>query len=447
MASRHLDATTDLEEPVSSSTRYAWFVAILLMIVQVVSYVDRFLPSLLLESIKHDLQLSDFQVGLLIGPAFGLFYVLVGLPLGWLADRFSRRNILAIGIAIWSLMTAAGCRAGSFWMLFAARLGVGLGEAAVAPCAVSLISDYFPRRTRAKALSLFMAGTFLGAGTAFLLGGPLVHAITGVGPVAVPGLGLLAPWQFVFLALGLPGLFMALAVLMIREPARRERLTPDRSLGSAVRYVKTRWRAFGTLFVASACCVTLGSLSLWNVSLFARTWGWDVRSVGIATGLLFLTGGPIGTALGIRLTARGIAAKRADATLRTVWIGLLIGVPGFALYPVMPTPELALAAMFFAFTGQAAAAAGGPAALSFIAPGEFRSQLTAIYYLVISLSGQLLGPPPVGWLTDALGGPAMLRIAMTIEAVGIGVPACILVWLGMARFGRQVAALESALER
>ena len=126
---------------------------------------------------------------------------------------------------------------------------------------------------------------------------------------------------------------------------------------------------------------------------------------------------------------------------------MLIGVPGFALYPVMPTPELALVAMFFAFVGQATAAAGGPAALSFIAPGEFRSQLTAIYYLVISFSGQLLGPPPVGWLTDALGGPAMLRVAMMIEALTVGVPACIIVWFGMRSFGRQVAELESALDR
>lgn len=447
MKSRQLDANANLDEPVADSAGYAWFVAILLMLVQVVSYVDRFLPSLLLESIKDDLRLSDFQVGLLIGPAFGIFYVVIGLPLGWLADRFSRRNILAIGIAIWSLMTAAGCRASGFGTLFAARLGVGLGEAAVAPCAVSLISDYFPRRTRAKALSVFMAGTFLGAGTAFLLGGPLVHAIIGMGAVAVPGVGLLAPWQLAFLILGLPGLLMALAVLLIREPARREQVTSDRSLGSAVRYVRTRWRAFGTLFIASASCVTLGSLSLWNVSLFARTWAWDVRSVGVATGLLFFTGGPVGTVLGIRLTARGVAAGKAHATLRTVWIGLLIGVPGFALYPVMPTPELALVAMFFAFVGQATAAAGGPAALSFIAPGEFRSQLTAIYYLVISFSGQLLGPPPVGWLTDALGGPAMLRVAMMIEALTVGVPACIIVWFGMRSFGRQVAELESALDR
>jgi MFS family permease len=124
--------------------RYAWYVVGLLLATQIVSYIDRFLPSLLIQWIKEDLQLTDFQVGLLMGPAFGLFYVFVGVPIGWLADRYSRRTILSIGITIWCAMTAMAGFVKSFVPLFGARMGVGLGEAAVAPCAVSLISDYFP---------------------------------------------------------------------------------------------------------------------------------------------------------------------------------------------------------------------------------------------------------------------------------------------------------------
>lgn len=451
----HAVAADAVDRPIEAgSLRYAWYVAGLLMLVQIVSYIDRFLPSLLIEPIKRDLGLTDFQIGLLMGPAFGIFYVLMGLPLGWAADRFSRRGILAAGITIWCAMTAAAGLARSFVPLFVARLGVGLGEAAVAPCAVSLISDYFPRSRRAKAMSLFMSGTFLGAGFAFLLGGPLVHEIAQVSSFVLPGLGEMRPWQITFLAVGLPGLALALLMGTIREPARGERVAGEvasdsrgnSSIGAALGYVRQRWRAFGTLFLASACCVTLGSLSFWNVSLFERTWGWNVRDVGIATGCLFLTGGPAGTGLGVWLTNRWLAAGRRDATLRALWVGLLIGVPGFALYPIMPTPEAALAALFFAFVGQATAAAAGPASLSFIAPGQIRSQATAIYYLVISVSGQLLGPPPVGLLTDLYGDKSMLGYAMTTEAIAIGVPALIIVWLGLGAYRRQVIELEAAIE-
>ena len=427
-----------------ASRRYAWYVVALLMLVQITSYVDRFLPSLLLDPIKRDLKLSDFQIGLLIGPAFGVFYVLMGIPLGWLADRLNRRAMLAGGIAVWSVMTSAGSLATSFFGLFGARLGVGLGEATVAPCAISLISDYFPRAQRSRAMSLFMSGTFLGAGIAFLVGGPLVHMMSAWPDSVVPVLGRLRPWQFTFLLMGIPGLVLAVVMFSIREPVRQERTNSGTAgnLGEAFRYVARRWRAFGTLFLASACVVTLGSLSFWNVTLFSRNFGWDVREVGIATGALFLTGGITGTLLGLRLTNRAVTAGRPDATLLALWTGLLIAVPGFALYPAMPSAELALIPMFFGFVGQAMAAAAGVAAISLIAPGQIRSQATALYYLVISISGQLLGPPPVGAMTDMLGDPSKLHYAMTIEALVIGLPGLILVRLGMSSFASQVALLE-----
>src|ERR1700686_5445005 len=143
------------------SSLYAWYVAGLLTLTQIVSYLDRFLPSLLVQPIKHALKVSDFQIGLLLGPAFVIFYITLGVPLGWLADRVNRRVILAAGIAIWCTMTAAGAVASSFMPLFVTRLGVGVGEATVAPVSISLVSDYFTRARRAQAISLFMAGPSL----------------------------------------------------------------------------------------------------------------------------------------------------------------------------------------------------------------------------------------------------------------------------------------------
>jgi MFS family permease len=436
------------------SYRYAWYAVALLTATQIVSYIDRFLPSLLIEPIKADLSLSDFEVGLLLGPAFGLCYVFAGLPIGWLADRISRRGLLAVGITTWCCMTAAASLARSFVPLFATRLGVGLGEATVAPCAVSLISDYFPRTMRARAVSVFMSGTFVGAGFAFLFGGLVVHEIASLHALSLPIIGELRPWQATFLIVGIPGLVLAALMFTIREPDRRERVsqgigTDSRgrsSLLDAGRFLRARWTAFGTVFVGSATCVTLGSLSFWNVALFDRTWQWGVRDVGLTTGGLFLVGGTIGTLIGVAITNRWIAAGHKDATLRALFTGLAIAIPGFAAYPLMPTPELAVGAMLFAFIGQATAAAAGPASVILIAPGQIRSQATAIYYFVISIAGQLMGPPPVGWMTDAFGDPSMLRYAMTVEALAVGVPGLAIVGLGLAAYRRRVVELEGLID-
>src|SRR5437764_919031 len=232
--------------------RLAWYGVVVLTLAQVVSYIDRFLPSLLVGPLKSDLRLSDLQVGLLLGPAFGVLYVLMGLPIGWLADRVNRS----------------------------------------------------------------------------------------------------------------PGLLLAALLLTLREPERRERIAQgialdtkgQVSLSGAIRFIAQHWRAFGLLFVGSGCTVTLGSLVLWNTALFDRTWGWSVRDVGVATGLAFFCGGPVGTALGLWLTNRWIARGRKDATARALLTGLALAIPGFAVYPLMPSARLAMAAGFLAFTGQAAAA-------------------------------------------------------------------------------------------
>lgn len=415
-----------------------WGMVGLLTLVQVTSYIDRFLPSLLLPRIKGDLHLTEFQIGLLLGPAFALFYVAVGLPFGWAADRFSRRWILAFAIAIWCSTTAAASLAFSFATLFAARLGVGFGEAAVAPCAVSLIGDSFERSRRARAISVFMAGSFIGAGSAFLFGGPLVQWIEASRPL-VAGV---QPWRSVFLVIGGPGIVLALLMFSFREPPRRELTGPAAaSLGDALRFMAARWRAFGTLFAGSACMVTLGSLSLWNVALFQRTWGWHVGQVGIAIGLLFFTAGPLGTVIGIWLTQRWLARGLADASLRALITGLAISAPGFILFPLAPSAGLGLCGMFLAFTGQAMATAAGPMSLTCLAPGQIRSQAIAVYYLFISLAGQLLGPPPVGWMVDHFGDPADLRYAVSIEAAVISAPALIVLAFGLKAFRARADAL------
>jgi MFS family permease len=435
-----------------NSMWYAWYVVVLLTAIQIVSYMDRFLPSLLLEPIKRDLHLSDFQIGLLLGPAFVIFYIALGIPIGWLADRISRRAILAAGILVWCVMTAFGSIARGFLPLFATRLGVGVGEATVVPSSMSMISDYFPRDRRSRAISLFMSGTFLGAGSSFLFFGPLVHYVQALPPVTIPLIGGLQSWRLCFLIIGLPGTILTLLMLTVREPARLDTVKLDAkestsgpSIKDALRFIAKRWPAFGTLFVASAANLTMGALAFWNVALFKRSWGWNVGEVGTAVGLILLTAGPAGTLFGIWMTNRGIAAGRRDATLRVLLLGLVIGVPAYTIFPLLPSANLGLCALFCAHIGQAMSTAAGPATLMMLAPGQLRGQATAIYYLVISISSQLLGPPIVGLITDGFGDPNDLRFAVSLEAVIVGVPSILLVLLGFAAYRRAVVEMDGML--
>ncbi len=426
------------------SVRYAWYVVLLLTAAQMVSFTDRYLPSLLVEPLKTALHLSDFNVGLLLGPAFAVFYATMGLPIGWLADRQPRRNILSAGITVWCCMTVASSLVSGFLPLLGLRLGVGLGEATLNPCAISLISDYFPRDRRPRAISTYMTGAGLGAGIAFLFVGPLVQWLSARSPVDLPFLGEIAPWQSSFAVIGLPGLLLAALMLTVREPRRTEIMRIESAgrasstLKDAVRYIIHNARGFGTLFLGSSCLSTLSTLNVWNVALFKRNWNWSVGEVGMALGILFFTAVPLGTVMGLWVTNRGIAAGKRDATARTLLCGLLIAVPGFAAYALMPTAHLAVGLLFVAFIGQAMVSAAAPAALTLITPGQIRSQTIAIFYLVISLVSLMIGPPPVGWMVDFMGDPHMLRYAIAIEALTVGIPSLFLVALGLKHYARVV---------
>jgi MFS family permease len=425
--------------------RSGWRVATLLMLTQLVSYVDRFLPSLVVDQFRTDLGLSATQVGMLFGFAFAGFYALMGLPFGWLADRFPRRFILSSCIALWCAMTMLGGLAHSYATIFLSRMGVGLGEAAVSPCALGLIGDYFKGARRARAVGLFMCGTFGGAGLCYLLGSRVVHFIA----TWAPAQGIeLAPWRICFLLVGFPGMALAVLWLFMPEPPRERTAgyaALDRAgLLSSLGFIRQHWRAFGTLFVGSAANLTMGALAYWNITLFRESYGWSVIEVGTAVGIFFFLGGGGGTALCLYLTTRFTKAGHRDASLRALWIGLALGVPSFALYPQMPTGTLAVAALFFAFVAQGIAAAAGPAAVTFIAPGQIRAQATAVYFLVINLTGQAAGPPLVGLLADHFGGPRALPLAMTIEALCVGIPALLLVARGLRSYRALAARVSDA---
>lgn len=197
---------------------YSWYALGVLVLVYVINFVDRQILSILANDIKADLDIGDAQLGFLYGTAFAIFYALFGIPLGRLADGTHRLRLLSLGLALWSLMTMLSGLAKNFGQLTAARIGVGVGEASAAPCAYSLISDWFPKRVRATALAIYSSGLFLGSGLSLIIGGAIVESWNAAYPENAP-FGL-AGWQAAFIAVGLPGLLLALWVLTLREPPR-----------------------------------------------------------------------------------------------------------------------------------------------------------------------------------------------------------------------------------
>lgn len=201
---------------------YEWYVVLICMLAYIFSFVDRQILALMIEPIKRDLQLSDTQFSLLHGLAFSLFYAFMGIPIALLADRYSRPRIIAIGVAFWSLATAACGLSKNFGQMFLARIGVGVGEAALSPATYSMLSDMFPRHKLGRAVGIYSIGSFIGGGLAFLIGGYVIDLLKSVDSVRLPGVGELRPWQVTFFIVGLPGVLVALLILLtVRDPQRK----------------------------------------------------------------------------------------------------------------------------------------------------------------------------------------------------------------------------------
>ena len=218
----------------------SWWMVGVLFFLYMLSILDRIVITMLVTPIKQDLLLSDFQMSVILGPAFAIFYALFGLPLGWAADRYPRRWVVFLGVTLWSLMTMMSGLARSFGALLVARIGVGVGEAALGPSAYSLLADEFPRERLTTAISVYQMAAKFGTAAAFAVGGIAIAFATHLVAMDIPFVRDAKPWQLVFLMLGLPGLLAGLLAFTFSDPvgghgefhqdAERNRLVGDRNL-------------------------------------------------------------------------------------------------------------------------------------------------------------------------------------------------------------------------
>ncbi|MEC7804513.1 MAG: MFS transporter, partial [Pseudomonadota bacterium] len=250
-----------------------------LTLLYIKSFLDRTVITLVIDPIKEDFGVNDTAVSLLSGLAFALFYSVLGIPMGWLADRRSRRWIIGLGATGWAVMASLGGIANNYMQLFLARMGLGVGEATFMPSAFSMISDYFPRDQFARAYAVLMLGAPLGSGIAFIVGGLIASYAESVGTIQLPIIGEIRSWQMVFLITGLPGIALALwALLTVREPARRgllaESKNPRLSIKTIMEFCREHWSTYGTLLAGFSLMAmfTLGYLG-WIAVFFMRTHG------------------------------------------------------------------------------------------------------------------------------------------------------------------------------
>ncbi|MBI5361940.1 MAG: MFS transporter [Planctomycetes bacterium] len=412
----------------------AWWGVLVLMLFYVLAFVDRQVLALLVQPIRDDLGLSLTEFGLLHGLSFALFYTLLGIPLARLADTGSRRGLVAIGVAAWSAMTVLCGKASSFAQLFLARVGVGVGEAALSPAAYSWIADSFPRERRATAISVYSAGIYLGSGLAFVLGGQVVVFAQAQNSVDWPVFGALRAWQVPLVLAGLAGLVLAPLAWTLREPtrARANERTGTPPIAELARWIAKHPRAFLAHHGGFALLSLSGyAVNSWSVYLLERHFAMTKSAASASYGLVLGLGGAFGILLGGWIADRARARGVLDANLRVGAIAALAAAPFALAFPLAGSSTLAIALLVPLSIATAAGFGVAAAGVVELVPPALRGRASAVYLFVINAIGLGVGPTLVGVLTDhVFGGESAFPLSLALVGGLSAFAACALLALG-----------------
>ncbi|WP_342246361.1 MFS transporter [Pseudomonas sp. OTU5201] len=409
---------------------WAWVTTTTLAVAMVISFIDRFALSLLVEPIKASLTISDSQIGLLHGLAFGLFYSILGIPCGWLADRWSRTGTILLGLLVWCLATAACGLAGGFTGLLFARMFVGAGEAALAPAAYAVIYERFPKAILNRALTLFQAGAVVGAGTAFYIVGALYDWLEPMGLTDLGWLGARQPWQTTFLLVALPGLaLLPLLWWVLNRRAGSAEVVPPTitadqrgNIAKVIPYLISDRAFIAAIFIGMSGLLTMSyALLTWIPAIFVREFQWVPGEIGRIYGAVVLfscIGGMFAAAwIADRLSGR---AASAFSALRVPLYAGMLAIPA-ALVLLLASGPVGVLVACAALHGLCTCSIGiAPALIQKRSPQEIRSRISALYVMVVNICGLAVGPILVGSVVALLGNDASALRTAVFMVGGVG---------------------------
>jgi MFS family permease len=419
-------SATAAAAPAERVPGYSWYALSVLTLVYVLNFLDRSLIYILFTPIKAEMHFTDLQLALLGTTSFVIFYTLLGIPFGRLADRSVRKNIIGAGLAIWSLFSGLTGFCDSFWTLFLCRVMVGVGEATLGPAALSLLSDYFPVRMRATVQSIYGAGIAFGGGLAFFLGG---------------WIGQSFGWRWAFYLLGFPGLALAVLVFLLREQPRggtesaaAKQSSTDWTIlfrSAPLRYIYLGYALFG---------LASNNLGIWVPTFFVRVHGLGLAFIGVAAGIVSVAVGVPAMVFGgwfsdraSRMFKGGRMAFTAVAALASVplWIGLLFVDDLVALLVL----NVVLYALALVWVGPATADVHD------IAGPHLRGLAIGIFFSTVNIVAYGIGSPLIGRLSDVLGvtaNPGQMRYSLLVCPAAC-VLAALCLWLGSRARERETA--------
>jgi MFS family permease len=432
------------------SLRYAWYVVGVLLLAYISSFIDRQIISLLVKPIKASFGISDTQMGVLMGLSFAVLYTLVGIPIGVMADRMNRKRIISWGILVWSIMTVFCGMAGNYSLFFLARVGVGIGEAALSPAAYSIISDYFPKKKLATALSVYNMGIYLGSGLSILIGAAL-RTMIGKENIVLPFVGEIFSWQMIFFYIGLPGILIVLLVQTIKEPKRIEfdttkEIVETSSFKEIITYFKANRQTFLSLnFSMAFMSFATYAGVYWVPTMLGRVHGWTETKAGVTFGLMVTVFSTLGVISGGRyadyLTKKGVIQAKMLSGFRGMiaasccTLGLLITDINIGIY------FIAGYCFFSSFPFGSATAA-----IQEIAPNKMRAIFSAFFLFVVNIIGLGFGPLTVGFLNDKVfNDPNKIHYSIFITQLLGCVISFILLYIGLKPFVRSVDYLKKYL--
>ena len=404
------------------STSYLVYVVIVLTLASTFSIIDRQILNVMVGPVQRDLGgISDFQMSLIMGFAFTFLYSILSYPAGWIADRYNRKNLMAVGIFSWSVLTMLCGAANQYWQLFLARMGVGIGEATLGPAANSSLADYFTPDRLPLAIGIVASAPFIGQGLANIAGAPLVDYLEAAPQLALPLIGQLHSWQMVFIVVGAPGILIALAAWSLREPQRHGAMHAageGATFAEVWDFVRTRRRFFFFLFAGYLCLATQGwSLFSWLLEFYVRNHQWSRTEIGLTYGFIALFVGIAGSVIG-GLWAGALMAKKPDATLRVVLYGTVVLLLCAPILTWTNNPYLGLALLVPVTFCMAMPPGLIMATLQSVAPNELRGQMVAFYLIAVNFLSYTFAPSLPALMSDAwFQDPLALGKSISILAV------------------------------